>query len=342
MGEMRKIFAIILAAALLFAGCNRSDDEKVPITLAAGAASVSTRVVDDIVQDALFEDGEQIDVFVTDLMGEITYAQPQVYTTNGTTAVGSVTGNVMETNPVQFYPRGSVSIKAYYPQGFAGTTTTGTETFTVAADQSDFLGYKASDLMAATVPSQSPASHAVNLPFSHKLSRVVVYLETMTGFTLSDVVSIKVLAKRKADFDKETFATSLTASGNDIEEITIAGAGGRIGACIVPPQTLEVTSGTTNFLVKIELTGGSHQYVYYRNTAPLQMIEGNTYLLRLNCSSAVITGYTTVVDSWASVSSDKELLGELLKLIEGSATITPFTDGSGTSGAVYWGEELDS
>ena len=339
---MRKIFAIILTAALLFAGCSRDYSEEVAISLAAGSVSVSTRVTDDIIQDALFDDGEQIDVFVTDLTGEITYAQPQVYTANGTTAVGSVTGNALETSPAQFYPRGSVSIKAYYPQGFAGTATTGTETFTVSDDQSDFAGYKASDLMAAAVPSQAPTSHAVNLPFSHKLARVVVYLETMTGFTISDVVSIKVAAKRKADFDKETFATTLTATGNDFEDITIAGTGGRIGACIVPPQMLDVTAGTTDYLVKIELGSGSHQYVYYRNTAPLQLMEGNTYLLRLNCSSAVITGYTTVVDSWSSAASEKELLGELLKLIEGTATITPFTDGSTTSGIISWGEELDS
>lgn len=340
---MRKIFAIILAAALLFAGCSRDDAEEVAITLAAQSASVSTRAVDDnIVQDALFDLGEQIDVFVTDLMGEITYAQPQVYTVNGEMAVGSVTGSSMETNPVQFYPRGSISIKAYYPQGVAGTTTTGVTTFDVASDQSAVAGYKASDLMAASVPSQAPTSRNVNLPFSHKLARLVVYLETMNGFTQSDVVSIKLAAKRKVDFNKGNFSTTLTASGNDIEDVTIAGAGSRMGVCIVPPQTLEATVGTPQSIVKIEL--GSGTVLYYRNTAPLQLVEGNTYLLRLNCSSALITGYTTSTASWVDASSGEELLGELLKLIEGSPaspTITPFTDGTGTSAGIGWGAEYD-
>ena len=337
MGEMRKIFAIILAASLILAGCSRNDAEKVAISLAATPASVSTRVVDDIVQDALFDNGEQVDVFVTDLTGSAVYAQPQIYTAGGPTAVGSVTGNILETTPQQFYPRGSVSIRAYYPHGIAGTSDTGIETFTVAADQTAIADYKASDLMAAAVASQSPTSSAVNLPFSHKMARMAVYVENMTGFDQDDIVSIKLAARRKADLDKETLTTTLTSAGNDVEDVTLVGAGGRLGACIVPPQMMAATAGTSGYLIKVEVNnGGTTQNLYYRNAAPLDMMEGNTYLVRLKCSTAVITGYTTPVAAWGTPSTDKELLGELLKLIEGTATITPYTDGTGTSAGLEW------
>ena len=340
---MRKISAIILAASLILAGCSRNDAEKVAISLAAMPASVSTRVVDDIVQDALFDDGEQVDVFVTDLTGFTVYDQPQVYTAGGTTAVGSVTGNILETTPQQFYPRGSVSIRAYCPHGFAGTSDTGIETFTVAADQTAIADYKASDLMAASVPSQSPTSRNVNLPFSHKMARMAVYVETMNGFDQSDIVSISLAAKRSADFNKENLTTTLTASGNPIEDVTLVGAGGRLGACIVPPQTMAATSGTAGYLIKVVINkGGTTQNLYYRNTAPLDMMEGNTYLVRLKCSNAVITGYTAAVAAWGTPSTDQELLGELLKLIEGTASIVPYTDGTETSAGLPWGAELDN
>lgn len=339
---MRKIFAIILASVLVFAGCTREEQDKVAISLTAQPASVSTRVVDDISQDALFDNGEQVDVFVTDLTGTTVYARPEVYTVNGTTAVGSVTGNILETNPQQFYPRGSVSIRAYFPHGIAGTSDTGVETITVASDQTSIADYKASDLMAASVPSQSPTSRNVNLPFSHKMARMAVYVETMNGFDQADIVSISLAAKLKTDFNKETLATTLTASGNDVTDVTLVGAGGRLGACIVPPQTMAATSGTAGYLLKVVINrGGTTQNLYYRNTAPLDMMEGNTYLVRLKCSNSVITGYTAAVASWGTPSTDQELLGELLKLLEGTATITPYTDGTGTSAGLEWGAELD-
>ena len=208
--------------------------------------------------------------------------------------------------------------------------------------------------MAARRPSQSPTGLSVNLDFSHLLSRLVVSMEDMNGFNEDNIESISVYANTVATVDKEGFAITSVSTPQDIK---LSGEKSEVGVCILPPQTIDVTSGTTNYLVKVKLMGSYNgqpipaekQTLYYRNTLPLKLEPGYTYLLRLQSSVALITGYVdetlgnfTAIAGWPEpevtgtgtganwqlneTDYAKALNGELLKYIQGSASIDGSTD----------------
>ena len=308
-------------------------------------------------QDANFDIGTDLDVFITDLSRQIDYDQPKVYSVTGTEVVDAVTYNTLETTPKQYYGYGNVSIKAWYPSGFAGTASTGVADFTVKQVQGSsdnptayapgsYQCYRASDLMAASVAKQEPTGQEVNLPFRHLMTRLVVQVEFYNGFTSDDVKCIKVTADTKAKVDKETL--SVTADGGQAD-VVISGEKEDLGVCILPPQTL----AADNTVITVELRDGlTPSKLYYKPSEAMTLAGGNTYFLKLNASSATITGYVdetgaefTAIKAWPdpvvttngepndsenwAINEDnyvKNLLGELMVEIKGRYDIDALDD----------------
>lgn len=306
---MRNIFLYcFLASGFLLSACSSDSHDvskengssiQMPIRLgSSNLVSASTRAETGIIQDALFDNGTVLDVFVTDLAGTNAYDTPKLYYVTGTetdTEGTSINTLAVTDGAKQYYTDNAVSFTAFYPNGWAGTSATGSQTFTVASEQGTSNGnanYKGSDLMGAYIAKQEPTGNEVVLPFRHLLTRVAVKVEIINGFEEADIRSIKLRAKLSANVNKETL--SATATG-DAEELTLSSTSGEsFGYAILPPQVIEANVA----YITVELAAGKSGPLYYKPKDPITLRPGYSYYIKLNASNSVITGYNYEIASW--------------------------------------------
>lgn len=180
---------------------------------------------------------------------------------NGDNAAYSVDDNhQLSAESAMAWPQsGSVTIYAYAPRQESWSYSLATKTFTVAADQSSDAGYLASDLIyAKATPTDQ---NTVNLAFAHKLSRIVLTLQTDEGTSLTDA-TVKIVGTKPSAVFTLTDGSIGTATGT-AADITI-GSGISVGASssttlygVMVPQT--IGANTT----MIEVTAGGKAWRYY-------------------------------------------------------------------------------
>ena len=168
-----------------------------------------------------------------------------------------------------YYPTSGngVNIYALYP-----TTTKAGELFTIKDDQSTDANYKASDLMYGKPASNpvSPSANAVNIKFSHLLSKVTINLIAGANVTSLEGAKVELLGVKPSTTIN---GYSITAASGDATPITVMTATETVtsGSAIIVPQTLpemflQVTLGGATLTGKLdsgapELTAGN-AYTY--------------------------------------------------------------------------------
>lgn len=235
-----KKYLLFAAAALMLTACsndeNGTDNWAGEIRLTSGltAQSVGTKAAT-AVQGAQFDKGEALSVYInenTTGTPTTTYAQPLAYTADGS-------GGLATANQPFFPTSGNgVNIYALYP-----ASATPAAAFTVQADQSTDANYKKSDLMYGK-PAQNPVnrtSSAVNIGFTHLLSKVTVVLESGDGNPnlAGAVVKLKQL-KPTTTLTAGINGASVSEAAGDATDITVmtAAADALSGSAVVVPQTL--------------------------------------------------------------------------------------------------------
>lgn len=265
-------YLLLFGAMITLAACadiDLDDDDfvKKPMSFTAGRSFDPTRAVTTNLQDDLFDDGEEINVFIQgsidggntwtepilDHDGEEvgTSARPAVFVTAGLSGgINKLSPKIASTQP--YYPvnppDGSTSdVKAKIFAAYPKSVTPLTTTFTVQYDQREERGYKNSDLMLVTPFEHAKNKQVINLPFKHKMSKLIVTAIPDGDVTIDPDITIGSLW-RGVDIDVENgdFAYSATApttiplsdenSGDySLRKIQIVNG----GAVTFPPQYLQ-------------------------------------------------------------------------------------------------------
>ena len=294
---------MILAAiaALALTACSNDDEVKVggdnAILLTSSLNVAETRAATDI-QTSAFDAGETVDVYITENNGgnnPTTYPQPIEYST--------AAGGALTVGTQYYYPTSGngVNIYALYP-----TTTKAGELFTIKDDQSTDANYKASDLMYGKPASNpvSPSANAVDIQFSHLLSKVTINLIEGVNVTSLDGAKVELIGVKPS--------TTLTASKDGC---SIGAASGTATSITVMTATETVTSGSAIIVPQtlpemfLQVTIGDAVMTGKLSTGAPTLTAGNAYT------------YDITVN----------MRGGALE-IEGS--ITPWKDGGTNSGTV--------
>ena len=268
---MKKNMIFAAIAALALTACSNDDEIKVggdnAILLTSSLNVAETRAATDI-QTSAFDAGETVDVYITENNGgnnPTTYPQPIEYTTGA--------GGALTVGTQYYYPTSGngVNIYALYP----ATAATG-ELFTIKEDQSTDANYKASDLMygkPATNP-VSPSANAVDIQFSHLLSKVTINLKPGANVTSLNGAEVKLLGVQPSTtLTASKDGCSIGTASGDATSITVMTATETVtsGSAIIVPQNLpemflQVTLGGATLTGKLdsgapELTAGN-EYTY--------------------------------------------------------------------------------
>ena len=273
---------LLIATAVVLASCTQLEnptESNVPVSLSYSTVDATETRAAQNLNEGTFASGESVKVRISNTgAGEWT----DYSFTTGTA------GAMTAPNPGPYYPAGAqnIDIVAYYPAA-AGTS------FTVAADQIADADYKASDLMFASVTNQAKQAAAVELAFTHKMSKLNVNITAGSG--VSSITSVSVLnVKPTVSFDQATgavgeasgTATSIAMSNN--------------GAAIIPAQTID------GGLLSIVTDKGTATY----SVASKEFAAGQLYTINITVNLRAV-GTTTTITGWTS---------------EGTVTVNPVTN----------------
>lgn len=299
---MKKNMIFAAIAALALTACSNDDEIKVggdnAILLTSSLNVAETRAATDI-QTSAFDAGETVDVYITENNGgnnPTTYPQPIEYST--------AAGGALTVGTQYYYPTSGngVNIYALYP----ATAATG-ELFTIKEDQSTDANYKASDLMygkPATNNPVSPSANAVDIQFSHLLSKVTINLIAGANVTSLDGAKVELLGvKPSTTLTAGINGHSITAASGDATPITVMTATETVtsGSAIIVPQTLP------EMFLQVTLDGATLTGKLASGTPVLTAGNAYTYNITVNMRGGALE-------------------------IEGS--ITPWDDGGTDSGTV--------
>lgn len=300
---MKKNMIFAAIAALALTACSNDDEIKVggdnAILLTSSLNVAETRAATDI-QTSAFDAGETVDVYITENepgTNETHYNQPILATTK--------TGGALDLQDGPYYYPTSgngVNIYALYP----ATAATG-ELFTIKEDQSTDANYKASDLMygkPATNNPVSPSANAVDIQFSHLLSKVTINLIAGANVTSLDGAKVELLGvKPSTTLTAGINGHSITAASGDATPITVMTATETVisGSAIIVPQTLP------EMFLQVTLDGATLTGKLASGAPELTAGYAYTYDITVNMRGGALE-------------------------IEGS--ITPWTDGGTDSGTV--------
>lgn len=296
---MKKLFFFAAAASVMLAACS-SDNEEVkvaensPIRLSTQSLTGLTRAGQSV-QLTQFAANENVGIFlaednvgtaVTTGTNVTTYSQPLTYVADGA-------GNLSNT---QYWPQdgNGLHIFGVYPLAAATTAAAYNATgvsFSVAADQSNDAGYKASDLMTGLPTAGNPVARttsAVPMTFTHLLTKIDVNLTAGSGFTQTEMDNavVSILGTKPTTTFNVQNATIGAASGT---AAIVAGTGAANSAIIVPQ---EVAAG--NF-IQVAVGGGNYIYALTAATT-FDAKKCYIYNITVNKTGLVLTG--TTITGW--------------------------------------------
>ena len=290
-----------IAAATVMTSCSKDNEavdnnEPVAVQFASGIADVQTRV-----DETTWAAGDAAGIYMIGAAGGLTAtniregADNRQYTASaGTTANFSpVSGDA---NRIYYPVSGNVKFVAYYPYG---TVTDFKRSFSVASQSS----LSAIDIMYAPAgTTYSKTSGTVNLPFEHKLVKLVFNITNGAGVTeaVSNGITVGILGQQTAG-ELDLTDGSVSKSGAPAT-ITITATGTATVEAIVLPSTNMSGMSFTFTNDASETFAGSIP----PNTS---WVGGNkyTYTVTLQKSEAVITG---TISPWTSSGTTYPVTGE--------------------------------
>lgn len=280
--------------------------------------------------NTVFAAGMNVDLFLSEngantptYEGEAYYLKSTAPSGDGANGVGNFNFYANNTRTgdaiTKYWPASGNGLYfyAYYPAGaITGpvvSTTTTPQTFTCAADQGAADGSLGSDLMFG-VPSTNPvarptgllmAANAVNLNFTHSLSKVVVIIQgDGNGLAVDDaqLTGAKVELGNENMYNQVSVVPNTgaaTATGSDNQTFTVKATTNTslTNYCIIPPQLL------TGKTIKVTLVdGGSKTYTIPQNASvDVTATAGKVYTYTITVGLYSMSVSSTITDWSADV-----------------------------------------
>ena len=278
--KFRTLFTIA-AAGIIAMACGKEPatqptPEKLSIKLSASLYQFTKAT------DTSFENGDEISVNIFN---------PECYLYNAHfTYTG---GQLTSATPYEWYEDTEVeaTVTAMYPasetmEGFAAT-----QSFMVYADQSTKVGYAASDLLLATAKAY-PTAEAVNLPFKHALSKIVVNVDNQLKEEIADVWFTDVLG-------------AVSFSTADHSDLTATGTAGTIKAYKSGENTWQLIVAPQTASPKLALTTVSGKQYTFVLSEEVTFTTGKVSTATVSVSpESIYTAFTPEISDWVA---DNEL-----------------------------------
>ncbi len=314
---MKKLQFILACAALTALSSCSSDDQsfdpnEIRITTNVGGIEATTRAATNIhdVNNG-FKSGDIVNVYIFE------NADPQSYL-YGTDGDGLLQCTANESGdlilfPKQYYPASgnNIDVCGIYPIGIKINRSS--QDFSVQIDQSTAAdgtddNYRKSDLMFATVSDHNKKDGAVKLSFHHKLSKVVVKLQSGDGVSDSDIANAKVeilktITKGSIASVTQSVMGNISPSNDesDKQDITMGKwTSSADVAAIVIPQTIISSAESSTPLFKVTLSNGATYTYKPTENVKFEAEKVHTYTLKLTTQeitvSSSISNWTTGKD----------------------------------------------
>lgn len=276
--KFTKLFAMVAVLAVATTACQNEPGTEVNPNQEGKLISVTHSLYNfSRATDTAFEEGDQIGLHI---ITDEAYLNNALYTlTNG--KLTSATPNYWYQDEEKV-----ADVLAYYPYNAQGAYSAEGYAFAVQADQSKEGAYAASDLLIAATTSK-PTAEAVELPFRHAGSKVVVKISNESDDVVKDVYISGVYTAATFNFK----SGEATVSG---EKATIKGAvAGNDWTMIVVPQ-----QGVSPKLIVTTTTEGQYTFDI---AAATDLVAGKVATANLTISKELIsTEFTPEISDWES------------------------------------------
>ncbi len=276
--KFTKLFATVLCIATIATACQEPFEEPA----AQGKVIKLSVDVDNYTKatDTAFEDGDQIGLHIVIPQG--TYRNNDLFTYNA----GALTSEEV----IYWYLDETLEsdVYAYYPYSATSTyNKTGNITFTVNADQSREGAYTASDLMIAATTSK-PTAKAVELPFHHAFSKIVIKIDNQLEEEIEDVYFSNVFGSATVNFKDGTSTPSGKQGTIKTAKVTIDEQPAY--ALIVAPQE-EVSP-------QLIIKTATKQYTY-QLSGNISFSAGKVSTAEITVSDeSISTAFTPTISDW--------------------------------------------
>ena len=265
---MKNELIIFAAAIALLAGCSKEEGapaaERPCIRLSTGVEA-ATRAT-----DVAFEEGDNFGLIVLSRTSETAPSLDGArYLNNG-----------LCTQTAAYYP--------YREEFTAGSSFT----FTVQSDQSAGRNYTNSDLMSAVRQNVAPTADAVELTFSHRLTRLDIELMPGEGFAAADELKgATVTAKNVKSSCLFNLSDGSVSEAGTPADLTPRGNGAKVtGEAIEPMQLIVVPQTLAAGEILFEIALGDETFFYAPNEE--LVLDGGKYYrfeIRLNRTNVSAT-----------------------------------------------------
>ena len=257
--KTNKIFTVLAAAAALVA-CNKFETAVQPGNgrEIRFTSQMTTKATTDPQSGTSLATGQYVGIFgvSSESTTTMTNYDNNKYVTAESNAINIATDGSEMTWPTT--SEATASIYAYIPWQ-SGYTVGGSNSFSVADDQSTETNYLASDLLLAKAPNQSQNT-TVTLPFSHLMSQIRVIISKAEGSNINlenATVSITNVAKTITFTPNADTPLGATSGNGDITAATIASdltAGNASSTAtayaLIVPQTLAAGTAFIKIVAK--------------------------------------------------------------------------------------------
>lgn len=278
--KFTKLFAAIAALTIVATSCEAPFEEP----NAEGKKISLCPTMDNFTKatDTAFEEGDQVGVHIL-IPNKGTYLNNAHFTYTNGALVGAE-------DYYWYVDETTVSdVVAYYPYNATGSYRAAGYNFTVNADQSKPGAYTASDLMVAATTSK-PTAAAVELPFRHVLSKVVIKLdnqladEVIENVWFSEVFGTTTVNLKEgtsvAEGRKGTIKTAKVTTGEE-----------QAWALIIVPQE--------NVTPKLIVTTESGKQFTYQLSGEISFSAGKVSTATITISDdSIYTAFTPTISDW--------------------------------------------
>ena len=276
--KIRTLLSAAAAGLFMTAACQKAPvDQPVPsekLTIKLNASLYQfTKAT-----DTAFEEGDQISVNIFN---------PECYLYNAHfTYTG---GQLTSATPYEWYEDTDIeaTVTAMYPasetmEGFAAT-----QSFMVNADQSTKVGYAASDLLLASTKAY-PSEDAVNLPFKHALSKIVVNVDNQLKEAVENVWFTDVLG-------------GVSFSTADHSDLAATGSAGTVKAYKSGENTWQLIVAPQTASPKLALTTTSGKQYTFVLTEDVTFASGKVSTATVTVSpESIYTSFTPEISDWVA------------------------------------------
>lgn len=294
-----RIMVCAAVAMAAFTACSSDEatqqtEQRLPILLTANSEAQTTRAGQGL-QNTQFKKGQDIDVQITSQDNMTGYDMLTYFTSDNAGTLQPKKG-VFPYYPVN---QAKVDIRAIYPAGYMNKSSFTVQNPSQAGDDA----YMASDLMFAKVTDVEPQTDAVQLTFTHKMTKICVNLAKEGGVTLTGA-TVKLLGvKTQTSFNAQTGEVTTAGATGSPSDIVMTNNGSDPCAAIIVPQVK-----ASGYLLEIVLA--NNDVLHYKTVQDIIFDTGKVYTFNVTVIESNISVSTTVSE-WDTTPEDVE---ERLKL----------------------------